>query len=170
MYMKHVTTAITFTLHTFPIPNYLYQSSVNTVFLYPESHLSIQPSSRPQSPLHQNTNPIILTTMAPKRHAASTSSASAHSTTTTTTSKLSSGPTTLKTNASTTDLALHVWDQYLTTTPQRTLLLDAFMAFLVLVGGLQFLYCILVGNYVRRSRITFIPHVMGPRVLGKEND
>lgn len=40
---------------------------------------------------------------------------------------------------------------YQNTTPQRTKLLDAFMAFLVVVGGLQFLYCVLAGNYVRFS-------------------
>lgn len=27
-------------------------------------------------------------------------------------------------------------------------LIDAFMGFLILVGGLQFVYCVLVGNYV----------------------
>jgi len=27
-------------------------------------------------------------------------------------------------------------------------LIDVFMAFLVVVGGLQFLYCVIVGNYV----------------------
>ncbi|EGS17418.1 epsilon subunit-like protein [Thermochaetoides thermophila DSM 1495] len=41
----------------------------------------------------------------------------------------------------------NVVDHYLRTTPQRTKLLDAFMAFLVAVGGLQFAYCILAGNY-----------------------
>ena len=38
---------------------------------------------------------------------------------------------------------------YLDTTPQRTKLLDAFMAFLVAVGALQFVYCVVAGNYVR---------------------
>lgn len=83
--------------------------------------------------------------MPAKRHAASTTSASTASTPAT----LSSGPATLKTNASAAEIAQHVWQQYLTTTPQRTMLLDAFMAFLVLVGGLQFVYCVVAGNYVR---------------------
>lgn len=39
---------------------------------------------------------------------------------------------------------------YLKTTPQRTKLIDVFMAFLVVVGALQFLYCVLAGNYVSR--------------------
>lgn len=87
-------------------------------------------------------------TMPSKRHASSTTSAPAASTPTPTPKSLSSGPATLKTNASAAEIAQHVWQQYLATTPQRTLLLDAFMVFLVLVGGLQFLYCILAGNYV----------------------
>ena len=52
-------------------------------------------------------------------------------------------------------IAGNVVAHYLDTTPQRTRLLDAFMAFLVAVGALQFVYCVLAGNYVRprhRSR------------------
>ena len=33
-------------------------------------------------------------------------------------------------------------------TPQRTKLVDVFLVFLAAVGALQFLYCILAGNYV----------------------
>ena len=47
------------------------------------------------------------------------------------------------------DIALAVWQNYLDTTPQRTKLIDIFMAFLVAVGGLQFVYCVIAGNYVR---------------------
>lgn len=36
-------------------------------------------------------------------------------------------------------------------TAQRVKLLDAFMAFLVAVGVLQFAYCVVGGNYVRFS-------------------
>jgi len=42
----------------------------------------------------------------------------------------------------------NIYDHYLKTTPQRTKLIDSFMAFLVVVGALQFLYCVLAGNYV----------------------
>lgn len=34
-------------------------------------------------------------------------------------------------------------------TPQRVKLLDTFMVFLMVVGALQFLYVVLVGNFVR---------------------
>ncbi|OQD75164.1 hypothetical protein PENDEC_c008G02615 [Penicillium decumbens] len=99
--------------------------------------------------------------MPAKRHAASTTSASTASAPTT----LSSGPTTLKTNASATEIAQHVWQQYLTTTPQRTMLLDAFMAFLVLVGGLQFLYCVLAGNYPFNAFLSGFCAAVGQFVL-----
>jgi hypothetical protein len=36
-------------------------------------------------------------------------------------------------------------------TPQRAKLIDVFMGFLLVVGGLQFLYCVLAGNYVSSS-------------------
>lgn len=58
----------------------------------------------------------------------------------------------LSNKASAQDVALHVWQKYLNDTPSRTLLLDVFMLFLVLVGAIQFLYCLLVGNYVRPMR------------------
>lgn len=48
-------------------------------------------------------------------------------------------------------ITLNIVQHYQKTTPQRTKLIDAFMAFLVIVGGLQFAYCVLAGNYVRLS-------------------
>jgi hypothetical protein len=47
------------------------------------------------------------------------------------------------------EIALGIWQKYLDTTPQRTKLVDAFMSFLVVVGVLQFVYCVIAGNYVR---------------------
>lgn len=46
------------------------------------------------------------------------------------------------------DVLAGIWERYVSETPQRVKLLDTFMAFLVLVGALQFVYCVLVGNYV----------------------
>lgn len=48
------------------------------------------------------------------------------------------------------EIALGVWNNYVEHTPQRVKLLDAFMAFLIVVGVLQFIYCMLAGNYVRK--------------------
>ena len=46
------------------------------------------------------------------------------------------------------EIALGIWRNYLDKTPQRTKLIDVFMAFLVVVGVLQFVYCVIAGNYV----------------------
>ncbi|GLA80450.1 oligosaccharyltransferase complex subunit epsilon [Aspergillus tubingensis] len=64
-------------------------------------------------------------------------------------SSLSSGPKTLTQNSSIYDIAHTVWQQYLATTPQRTMLLDAFMGFLVLPFN-AFLsgFCAAVGQFV----------------------
>lgn len=43
----------------------------------------------------------------------------------------------------------NLYDYYMNETPQRTKLIDVFLAFLAVVGALQFVYCILAGNYVR---------------------
>lgn len=53
-----------------------------------------------------------------------------------------------KANQSPAEIALGIWQNYLDTTPQRTKLIDVFMAFLVTVGVLQFVYCVIAGNYV----------------------
>lgn len=41
-------------------------------------------------------------------------------------------------------------------TPQRVKLLDTFMAFLIVVGALQFAYVVLVGNFVRAHILHFV--------------
>lgn len=41
-----------------------------------------------------------------------------------------------------------VVSHYVKATPQRTKLIDVFMVYLAVVGAVQFLYCILAGNYV----------------------
>lgn len=48
-------------------------------------------------------------------------------------------------------IAIGVYNNYIDRTPQRTKLLDAFLLFLGVVGALQFIYCVLAGNYVRIS-------------------
>ena len=45
-------------------------------------------------------------------------------------------------------IAQGLWQNYVDHTPARVKQIDAFMAFLVVVGGLQFVYCVLAGNYV----------------------
>ncbi|KAL2022796.1 hypothetical protein VTK56DRAFT_4612 [Thermocarpiscus australiensis] len=54
---------------------------------------------------------------------------------------------------------------YRAATPQRTKLLDAFMAFLVAVGGLQFVYCVLAGNYPFNAFLSGFAATVGQFVL-----
>jgi oligosaccharyltransferase complex subunit epsilon len=57
-------------------------------------------------------------------------------------------------NGTAQDILQGIYDKYVTKTPQRVKLLDTFMAFLVVVGALQFFYVVLVGNFVRVPSIT----------------
>lgn len=61
---------------------------------------------------------------------------------TTTTKKVNAAP------AKNFEIVRNLWAYYKKDTPQRTKLIDVFMVFLMAVGVLQFLYCILAGNYV----------------------
>ncbi|RAH55029.1 defender against death DAD protein, partial [Aspergillus piperis CBS 112811] len=97
----------------------------------------------------------------PTMPSASSSSAPAASSS----SLLSSGPKTLTQNSSIYDIAHTVWQQYLATTPQRTMLLDAFMGFLVLVGGVQFVYCVVGGNYPFNAFLSGFCAAVGQFVL-----
>ena len=54
------------------------------------------------------------------------------------------------------DVLQDLWERYRARTAQRTKLLDLFMAFLVVVGGLQFVYCVVAGNYVGFSFSFFL--------------
>ncbi|RYP06793.1 hypothetical protein DL765_009351 [Monosporascus sp. GIB2] len=54
---------------------------------------------------------------------------------------------------------------YQKTTPQRTKLLDAFMAFLAVVGALQFVYCILMGNFPFNAFLSGFSATVGQFVL-----
>ncbi|KAL1890364.1 oligosaccharyltransferase complex subunit epsilon [Ceratocystis pirilliformis] len=54
---------------------------------------------------------------------------------------------------------------HLKTTPQRTKLLDVFMVFLVAVGAIQFLYCVLAGNYPFNAFLSGFSATVGQFVL-----
>ncbi|MCJ1378162.1 oligosaccharyltransferase complex subunit epsilon [Xylographa soralifera] len=58
-----------------------------------------------------------------------------------------------------------VGDNYLDKTPQRTKLVDVFMAFLVFVGGVQFVYCVLAGNYPFNAFLAGFSATVGQFVL-----
>ncbi|OAL55848.1 defender against death DAD protein [Pyrenochaeta sp. DS3sAY3a] len=68
-------------------------------------------------------------------------------------------------NANAQSIVQGVWDKYLQKTPQRTKLLDTFMAFLVIVGALQFLYVVLVGNFPFNAFLSGFSACVGQFVL-----
>ncbi|KAL1794697.1 hypothetical protein ACET3X_006513 [Alternaria dauci] len=100
--------------------------------------------------------------MAPKQR--TTASADAPSTSTTAPAPARSS----KAKANNTDaaaIAQGIWDKYVSKTPQRTKLLDTFLAFLVVVGALQFLYVVLVGNFPFNAFLSGFSATVGQFVL-----
>jgi hypothetical protein len=78
----------------------------------------------------------------------------------------SGGPSTAKANDAG-QIVAHVWGNYVRKTPPRVKLVDAFMAFLAAVGALQFVYCVLGGNYVRPpSPLSFSPGAASKQHMG----
>ncbi|KAJ4408969.1 oligosaccharyltransferase complex subunit epsilon [Didymella pomorum] len=63
------------------------------------------------------------------------------------------------------DILQGVWKRYVEKTPQRTKLLDSFMLFLVVVGALQFLYVVLVGNFPFNAFLSGFSACVGQFVL-----
>ncbi|KZL85158.1 dad family protein, partial [Colletotrichum incanum] len=63
----------------------------------------------------------------------------------------------------------NIYNHYVNNTPQRTKLIDAFMAFLVVVGALQFLYCVLAGNFPFNAFLSGFSATVGQFVLTGES-
>jgi len=114
--------------------------------------------------------------MAPKRQnasgGASTSSitpaantAITSSTLTSSSATTSAGTTYLSSKSSAKDIAYHLWQRYLSETPQRIYLLDSFMVFLVAVGAAQFVYCVIGGNYPFNAFLSGFCAAVGQFVL-----
>ncbi|TVY45268.1 Dolichyl-diphosphooligosaccharide--protein glycosyltransferase subunit, partial [Lachnellula subtilissima] len=68
-------------------------------------------------------------------------------------------------NQSPQEIALGIWENYLDKTPQRTKLIDVFMSFLVVVGVLQFVYCVIAGNYPFNAFLSGFSATVGQFVL-----
>ncbi|EPE29624.1 hypothetical protein GLAREA_00784 [Glarea lozoyensis ATCC 20868] len=104
--------------------------------------------------------------MAPKRSQASAvSRESTPSATVTQTVPASTPIRTANKNQSPAEIALGIWENYLDKTPQRTKLIDVFMAFLVVVGVLQFVYCVIAGNYPFNAFLSGFSATVGQFVL-----
>ncbi|KAF2281307.1 defender against death DAD protein [Westerdykella ornata] len=112
--------------------------------------------------------------MAPKhRSPASTTptpSSASHSSPTSTTPSSSKSSSSSKPNTPTHTLDAQqiitsIWRKYLSQTPQRVKLLDAFMGFLVVVAVLQFIYVVLVGNFPFNAFLSGFSATVGQFVL-----
>ncbi|KAF4628911.1 hypothetical protein G7Y89_g9240 [Cudoniella acicularis] len=103
--------------------------------------------------------------MAPKRSAVSRESTPSQSATQTTTIPASTPIKSKSANQSPQQVALGIWQNYLDKTPQRTKLIDVFMAFLVVVGVLQFVYCVIAGNYPFNAFLSGFSATVGQFVL-----
>ncbi|CAG8956798.1 hypothetical protein HYFRA_00011187 [Hymenoscyphus fraxineus] len=115
--------------------------------------------------------------MAPKRNTPSNTSSTSASqpTVLSTPAQTSSSPSTSTHKSSSShkqqqhqspaQIAVGIWQRYTDTTPQRTKLIDVFMSFLVVVGVLQFVYCVLVGNYPFNAFLSGFSATVGQFVL-----
>ncbi|OAA64809.1 Defender against death DAD protein [Cordyceps fumosorosea ARSEF 2679] len=110
--------------------------------------------------------------MAPKKNtAASTTAAAATSTekqtvTPTAPSAAAKRSPTTKSGATSWDVVFqNIYTHYLKETTQRTKLIDVFLAFLVVVGALQFAYCVLAGNYPFNAFLSGFSATVGQFVL-----
>ncbi|XWW93430.1 hypothetical protein V2A60_001363 [Cordyceps javanica] len=59
----------------------------------------------------------------------------------------------------------NIYTHYVKETAQRTKLIDVFLAFLVVVGALQFAYCVLAGNYPFNAFLSGFSATVGQFVL-----
>ncbi|KAL8994396.1 MAG: hypothetical protein Q9169_005631 [Polycauliona sp. 2 TL-2023] len=114
--------------------------------------------------------------MAPKRPTTSTPSTPSKTTTSSSSSNPStqtSKPSTASSSSSSSQsnsnnpqaILQQLWSNYQQRTPQRVKLIDVFMGFLVVVGVLQFVYCVLVGNYPFNAFLSGFSATVGQFVL-----
>ncbi|CAG8983532.1 hypothetical protein HYALB_00004333 [Hymenoscyphus albidus] len=111
--------------------------------------------------------------MAPKRNSSSSSTTTTTSQTIISTpAQTSSSPSSSSKSSSSkqqhqspSQIAVGIWEKYIDTTPQRTKLIDVFMSFLVVVGVLQFVYCVVVGNYPFNAFLSGFSATVGQFVL-----
>ncbi|CAK7207134.1 oligosaccharyltransferase complex subunit epsilon [Sporothrix eucalyptigena] len=102
--------------------------------------------------------------------ATGSSAAAVPATTTTSSSPAPTAPKAVASSSSSSGNAVqnvveNLLQHYQKSTPQRTKLLDAFMAFLVAVGVLQFVYCVLAGNYPFNAFLSGFSSTVGQFVL-----
>ncbi|KAL5121217.1 oligosaccharyltransferase complex subunit epsilon [Pleosporales sp. CAS-2024a] len=105
--------------------------------------------------------------MPPKqRTPAATAPQTSSTTTSTTTSSAPARSSKPAANSGSAQDILHgIWSKYVSKTPQRVKLLDTFMAYLIVVGALQFLYVVVVGNFPFNAFLSGFSATVGQFVL-----
>ena len=59
-----------------------------------------------------------------------------------------------------------LWEEYSLRTPQKLKLVDAYLAYIMATGIIQFLYCLLVGTFPFNSFLSGFISCVGSFVLG----
>ncbi|KAK3185347.1 oligosaccharyltransferase complex subunit epsilon [Lecanicillium sp. MT-2017a] len=104
--------------------------------------------------------------MAPKKNAREATPAAAATTTASPAASTSAKSSAAKGGAANWDVVIEkIYNHYIKETPQRTKLIDAFLFFLVVVGALQFAYCVLAGNYPFNAFLSGFSATVGQFVL-----
>lgn len=113
-----------------------------------ELHMLTSTSTSNSNRYLQST-PLLTATMPPKKTSANSTSTPSKPSTQQQSAPKSTLPEASLRNPQDAQQILHqIYTTYLSKTPQRTKLLDAFMFFLMVVGVIQFVYCVVAGNYV----------------------
>lgn len=63
-----------------------------------------------------------------------------------------------------------LWEEYSKRTPQKLKLVDAYLAYIMATGIIQFLYCLLVGTFPFNSFLSGFISCVGSFVLGGTQD
>ncbi|KAL6868497.1 oligosaccharyl transferase [Trichoderma novae-zelandiae] len=101
----------------------------------------------------------------PAPSAAATTQASATAAGSVPASALASAPAAKNPPANWDKVLQNIYQYYMKETPQRTKLIDVFLVFIAAVGALQFLYCILAGNYPFNAFLSGFGATVGQFVL-----
>jgi oligosaccharyltransferase complex subunit epsilon len=116
-----------------------------------KTNRSINPTMAPKKNISTTPSPSAVPTSAAKPTAGVTSASgqptrAANKPSSTTTGSTNNGQ--VRNAQDLQNIGLGVWNKYVDQTPQRVKLLDAFLVFLMAVGVLQFVYCVIAGNFV----------------------
>merc|ERR1712014_469419 len=130
----------------------------------PTSHSSLSASAITMAPKKGSPSPAAVPASAAKP-TTSVSSAAGQPTKPANKPASANTPNSIKNAQDVQQIGFAVWNNYMDTTPQRVKLLDSFMAFLIVVAGIQFLYCLIAGNFPFNAFLSGFSATIGQFVL-----